>query len=53
MSSCCDSSHEPETTSTEDKETKPSGRLNKFLWKIGKADAEKKKTQTSGEKGCC
>lgn len=52
MSSCCGDSHESNTTD-EKEEKEPTGMLKKFLWKLGKADAQKKQDSSHEHKGCC
>lgn len=53
MSSCCSDHQEPEATSNEKDEREPTGMLKKFLWKIGRADAQKKQDNSHERKGCC
>lgn len=52
MSSCCGDSQKTDT-SDEKEETEPTGVLKKFLWKLGKADAQKKQNNPHDRKGCC
>jgi soluble cytochrome b562 len=58
MSSCCDSNQKPKATfdkidknQPDDKE--PTGFVNKFFYKIGKADAHKDQGEVKEDGGCC
>lgn len=53
MSSCCDNDQKSQTIQSKDSEKKPKGIINKFFWKIGKADAQKKQDNSQEQAGCC